>query len=179
MKAAVTAIMTSGMIISEIRSNKYINKILENVNSSLINKIEKKMFVSACICLIDTERMLLSIANAGLSKPILLSDGKVEFLQPYGPRLPLGVKNNIHYELTSYNLKKNDMIFLTTDGVDEAQNPNRELFGSERLKNHILSVTQNGLSVSEIKDSIIKEVQKFIRKNKPDDDMTVLVIKVK
>ncbi len=179
MKAAVTAIMTSGMVISEIRSNKCINEILKNVNSSLINKIEKKMFVSACICLIDTEKMILSIANAGLTRPILLSGGKIEFLQPKGPRLPLGVKSDIHYEMTNYKLKKDDMIFLTTDGVDEAQNTNRELFGNERLKNHILSVTGDSLSVAEIKDSIIKEVQKFIRKNKPDDDMTVLVIKVK
>ncbi len=179
MKAAVTAIMTSGMIMSEIRSQNSINKILDNVNSSLINKIEKRMFVSMCICVIDTENMKLSVANAGLTRPILLSGSKIEFLQSDGPRLPLGVKSDIHYKVSTYDIKKEDLIFLTTDGIDEAENANRELFGVERLKNHILSISANHLSVSEMKDSIIKEVQKFIKKNKSDDDMTVLVIKVK
>ena len=179
MKAAVTAIMTSGMIISEIRSQNSINKILDNVNTSLINKIEKSMFVSVCICVVDTENMKLSIANAGLTRPILLSDGKIKFIQADGPRLPLGVKSDINYKVSTFDIKKDDIIFLTTDGVDEAENANRELFGVKRLKNHILSITTDHLSVSEMKDSIIKEVQKFIKKNKPDDDMTILVIKIK
>ena len=178
MKAAVTAIMTYGMILSEIRANNVISDILENVNSSLMNKIEKRMFVSACICVIDTEKRILSIANAGLTRPIILSGGKVELLQSAGPRLPLGVKKDIRYKLTEYNLVKDDLIILTTDGVDEAQNNNRELFGVERLKDHILSLYGKNLSVAEIKDSIIKEVQKFIKNDKPNDDMTVLVIRI-
>jgi sigma-B regulation protein RsbU (phosphoserine phosphatase) len=179
MKAAITAIMSSGMIISETRSNKSISRILDNVNKSLINKIERDMFVSVCLCLIDTECRQLSISNAGLNKPILLSDGKIEFLQSEGPRLPLGVKSDIHYEQTNYNLKKNDLIILTTDGINEAQNVNRELFSDERLKNHILKIDSKTLSVLDIKNSIIKEVQKFIKKDKPNDDMTVIVIRIK
>lgn len=179
MKAAITAIMTSGMIISETRSNRSISKILENVNASLINKIEKKMFVAICLCVIDIENKQLSIANAGLNRPIILTDGKVDFLQPEGPRLPLGVKSNIQYEQTDYILKKDDLIILTTDGINEAQNTNREFFGDERLKQFILSLNNTGLSVLDIKNSIIKEVQKFIKKDKPNDDMTVLVIRIK
>jgi sigma-B regulation protein RsbU (phosphoserine phosphatase) len=123
--------------------------------------------------------MKLSVANAGLNRPILLSGSRIEFLQSDGPRLPLGVKADINYKISTYDLKKDDLIFLTTDGIDEAENANRELFGVERLKNHILSITADHLSASEMKDSIIKEVQKFIKKNKPDDDMTVLVVKIK
>ena len=179
MKAAITAIMTSGMIMSETRSNGSISKILENVNASLINKIEKRMFVAICLCVIDIENKQLSIANAGLNRPIILTDGKIDFLQPEGPRLPLGVKSNIQYEQTDYNLKKGDLIILTTDGINEAQNINRELFGDERLKQFILSLNNTGLSVLDIKNAIIKEVQKFIKKDKPNDDMTVLVIRIK
>jgi ligand-binding sensor domain-containing protein/serine phosphatase RsbU (regulator of sigma subunit) len=179
MKAAITAIMTSGMIISETRSNKSINKILENVNASLLTKIEKNMFVSACISVIDNENKQLTVANAGLNRPIIMSNGKVEFLQSDGPRLPLGVKSDINYEQTSYKLNKDDLIILTTDGVNEAQNSDRELFGDERLKKCILNMNANKLSASEIKNLIIKEVQTFTKSEKPNDDMTVLVIKIK
>ena len=179
MKAAITAIMASGMIISETRSNKSINRILENVNASLLNKIEKHMFVSTLISVIDTENKQLCIANAGLNRPILLSNGRFEFLLSDGPRLPLGVKDDITYEQTNYKLNKNDLIILTTDGVNEAQNSNRELFGDERLKNCILNMDTKNLSASEIKDLIIKEVQTFTKSEKPNDDMTVLVIRIK
>ena len=179
MKAAVTAIMTSGMIISEIRSSKSISSILKNVNASLVNKIEKNMFVSACICVIDTENSMMSMANAGLNRPIILSNGKAKFLQSEGPRLPLGVKSDIQYEQTNYQLKKDDLIIFTTDGINEAQNSNRELFGNERLINHIISLDRDKLLSSKIRDLIIKEVQTFIRKDKPNDDMTVLVIRIK
>jgi len=179
MKAAITAIMASGMIISETRSNKSINRILENVNASLLNKIEKHMFVSTLISVIDSENKQLCIANAGLNRPILLSNGRFEFLLSDGPRLPLGVKDDITYEQTNYKLNKNDIIILTTDGVNEAQNSNRELFGDERLKNCILNMDTKNLSASVIKDLIIKEVQTFTKSEKPNDDMTVLVIRIK
>ena len=179
MKAAVTAIMTSGMIISEIRSGKCISKILESLNSTLISKIEKKMFVSLCISVIDTDARTISFANAGLNRPIILSDGKVNFLYSQGPRLPLGIKGDVHYQQTNFSLKKGDIIIFTTDGVDEAQTSNRELFGVDRLKKHIMTFTHNGLSASEMKNSIIGEVRKFIKHDKLDDDMTVLVVKMK
>ncbi len=179
MKAAITAIMTSGMIISETRSNKSISKILENVNASLLTKIEKNMFVSTCISVIDTINKQLCIANAGLNKPILLSKGKIEFLSSDGPRLPLGIKSDVKYEQTNYKLNKDDLIILTTDGVNEAQNSNRELYGDKRLKNCILNMNIENLSASEIKDLIIKEVQSFTKSEKLNDDMTVLVIKIK
>jgi ligand-binding sensor domain-containing protein len=179
MKAAITAIMTSGMIISETRSNRSISRILENVNASLLSKIEKNMFVSACISVIDMQNKQLSIANAGLNRPIILSDGKVEFLLSDGPRLPLGVKSDIKYEETNYKINRGDIIILTTDGVNEAQNSNRELYGDERLKNLLLNMDAKTFSAVEIKDLIIKEVQKFTKSEKPNDDMTVLVIRIK
>jgi len=179
MKAAVTAIMTSGMIISETRSNNNISSILENVNNSIFDKIEKKMFVSVCICVIDIERKMLAIANAGMNKPILLSNGSVEFIQSDGPRYPLGIMKGINYQSTSFNLKPNDLIILTTDGINEAQNADRELFGEERLKDLLLSMDRNKMSAADIKDRIIKDVREFTKNEKSRDDMTVLVIRMK
>lgn len=179
MKAAVTAILTSGMIISEIRSNKSINNILENVNKSLISKIEKNMFVSLCLCVIDTENKNFNFSNAGLNRPIIKSNSKIEFLQSEGPRLPLGVQSDLSYQQTNIKFKSGDIIILTTDGVNEAQNSSRELYGNERLRNALLKLNTEKLSALAIKDSIISEVQRFTKKDKPMDDMTVLVIKIK
>jgi hypothetical protein len=49
----------------------------------------------------------------------------------------------------------------------------------ERLINHIISLDRDKLLSSKIRDLIIKEVQTFIGKDKPNDDITVLVIRIK
>lgn len=179
MRAAITAIMTSGMIISEIKENHCISKILRNVNSTILSKIEKKMFVSLCICSIDVNKKILSIANAGMTKPILVSNNNVEFLNSEGPRLPLGVKDEVEYEEVNYQLKTGDLLILTTDGVTEAQNSKRELYGTDRLKAHLKALNKKDLTSAEIKNSIITEIQKFAKSVKQSDDLTVLIIKIK
>ncbi|HZW40572.1 MAG TPA: two-component regulator propeller domain-containing protein [Ignavibacteriaceae bacterium] len=179
MKAAITAIMTSGMIISEVKSKDCINEVLENVNESLIKKIGKGMFVSICLCVIDVKSMVLTICNAGLNRPILVSDNNYEPLISDGPRLPLGLKNNVGYMQSEYSIKNGDVIIFTTDGVNEAQNNSRQLFGDEKLKTHIMSLNKKELSASEIKFSVINEVQRFIKREKPSDDMTVIAVKIK
>jgi sigma-B regulation protein RsbU (phosphoserine phosphatase) len=131
------------------------------------------------MCLIDTDLKTLTLANAGMNKPIILSNGSVEFAKSEGPRYPLGIFKDTQYTETTFNLKTNDLIILTTDGINEAQNTDRELFGEERLKDLLVSLDKNRLSVAEIKDSIIDEVQRFTRKEKSRDDMTVLVVRMK
>ncbi len=179
MKAAITAIMTSGMIISESKENKNINKILINVNESILNKIEKKMFISLCICSIDVNNKVLSLANAGMTKPILLTNGDVKFLDSEGPRLPIGIVENVKYEETSYELKSGDLLILTTDGITEAQNSKRILFGENRLKEHLLKLNKNNCTAAEIKNSIIQEVKKFTKSEKQSDDLTIVAIRIK
>lgn len=137
------------------------------------------MFVSLCLCVIDTENNLFYFSNAGLNKPLIKSNGKIEFLQSEGPRLPLGVQSNLSYKQTDIKIKSGDILILTTDGVNEAQNSGRDLFGDERLVNVLLKLNTEKLSALEIKNSIISEVVGFTKSNKPMDDMTVLIIKVK
>jgi sigma-B regulation protein RsbU (phosphoserine phosphatase) len=128
---------------------------------------------------IDTENKLFYFSNAGLNRPIIKSNGKIDFLQSEGPRLPLGVQNNLSYNQTNNIIKSGDILILTTDGVNEAQNSSRELFGDERLVNALLKLNTEKLTAMEIKNTIISEVRDFTKSNKPIDDMTVLIIKVK
>ena len=71
------------------------------------------------------------------------------------------------------------MIILTTDGITEAQNSKRILFGENRLKEHLLKLNKSNYSAAEIKNSIIKEVKNFTKSEKQSDDLTVLVIRIK
>ncbi len=179
MKAAITAIMTSGMIISESKENHNISRIIRNVNESILSKIEKKMFISLCVCSIDVNHKKLSLANAGMTKPILVTNGTVKFLDSEGPRLPIGIVENVNYEEALYELKSGDLLILTTDGITEAQNSKRVLFSENRLKEHLLKLNINNCTAAEIKNSIIQEVENFTKSEKQSDDLTVVVIRIK
>ena len=89
------------------------------------------------------------------------------------------MQSDLSYQQTNIKIKSGDTLILTTDGVNEAQNSSRELFGDERLKNALLKLNTGELSSLDIKNAIISEVQEFIKKDKPLDDMTVLVVKIK
>lgn len=65
-----------------------------------------------------------------------------------------------------------------SDGISEAQNIMYELYGEERLKNLLMNLKTGEMSASEIKEEIIKDVEKFSGKQQKHDDMTIIVIKI-
>lgn len=74
-------------------------------------------------------------------------------------------------------LNKNDIIVYYTDGITEAENINKELFGITRLKNVIQN--NKNMSAETIKNEILKELFKFRGNYEQVDDITLVVIKNK
>lgn len=97
MKAAMTAVMTNGMLISEINEANSINAILTKVNSPLYFKTNKEMFTAVCLSVIDINSKELSFTNAGLPNPIIKTNNKIEFIKSEGPRFPLGMMKEVNY----------------------------------------------------------------------------------
>ena len=72
-------------------------------------------------------------------------------------------------------LKAGETLLVYTDGVTEAMNPKRELFGEERFKQAVQGHAQ--LSPEELTQRVVGEVAKFARGAEPSDDITLLAIK--
>lgn len=87
----------------------------------------------------------------------------------------LGIVDDISGMLTDDTraIEEGDVILLFTDGVTEAMNPSRELFGEERLRQSLAKSAR--LEVDEIVSGIIKDVWAFMHKQK--DDVTVVAVK--
>ncbi|HEX2865400.1 MAG TPA: two-component regulator propeller domain-containing protein [Ignavibacteriales bacterium] len=177
MKAAMTAVLASGMMTPDITAAEDIKTIFTRVNKALYIKTDKRVFVAACIMLIDVEENKITYINAGNASPLLRSDGTVCSLSSSAPRFPLGLIDDVQYEETTVEFNKGDVLILTTDGITEAQSKSKELYGMERIKT-ILSMPEIELqSASEIKDRIIRDVNNFCTDGSPQDDMTVIIIK--
>ncbi|MCP5102093.1 MAG: SpoIIE family protein phosphatase, partial [bacterium] len=177
MKAAMTAVMSSGMIYSRIYSVTSVKETMTQVNHPLFLKTDKKMFTALCLASLDINTKEFVFTNAGLSEPLLKSQGKAVYIESTGPRLPLGSFRDNTYQETSLQLKTSDVVVLFTDGIPDSRNENGEFYGYGTLKKLVEKMDTASLSAAEIKEAIIGDVKRFSGAVPQQDDMTVVVIK--
>lgn len=109
--------------------------VLERANDLLCPDIPPKMFVTCLYAVLDPESGHLRFANAGHDLPYRRHAGGVEELRATG--MPLGLLPGMSYEEREVMLEPNDTILFYSDGLVEAHNPQREMFGFPRLQSLI------------------------------------------
>jgi len=177
MDAALTAVYTSGALVSEAQHEEDVINVVDNLNSAIYSRQNRSRFVSLLIVALDVNSRQIEYINAGQSKPILLRDGEVSVLKGPGARFPLGVQEAPQYKAKAVQLQIGDILLLYTDGVTEAMNAQEEMFGEERLKKLFLDVGQQDLRASQIIETIKNEITSFSGPEQQHDDLTIVVIK--
>ncbi len=168
---------------TEARSMKSASEVLGRVNDIVVDDIKKGMFVTLFYVIIDSKRRRINYASAGHNPMILYRQGtkKTYYLNPRG--FPVGIslpdadlfKNSI--ESDTIQLSEDDILLLYTDGITEAMNSRREMFGEERLLDVI---RKNGhLKVEEFIKNLQDEIHSFTEGYEQNDDITVVAIKEK
>jgi sigma-B regulation protein RsbU (phosphoserine phosphatase) len=179
MQAAMTAVMSSGMIYAKADEAIAIKDIMTQINRPLYHKIERNTFTALCLAALDLETRELTFTNAGLIEPLLKSGEAVVPLAAAGTTQPLGLARDNVYQEKTMQLKSGEALIFVTDGVVEEFNRAKELYGEDRLRKLIQEMDTAKLSAKAIKEQIIAEVKRFSGLTTQDDDMTVVVIKVK
>ena len=178
MEAAMTAVMSNGIIVSKAFETHSIKDILTFLNKPLYLKTEKQVFTALCIISIDILTKALTYANAGLNPPLLKRGDSVNQLESSGPRFPLGIRKNISYREETFQLQRGDLVVLYSDGISESWNLQEELYGDHRLIRLLETPDTSQLSSREIIARIMDDIKRFSSETTQQDDMTVVVIKV-
>ena len=178
MKAAMTALLTSGMIHSKIDEVGSIQEIVTRLNRSLCPKIGRNMFTALCLASINVRTRELAFVNAGLTEPVMKRGRRVETVRSEGPRFALGVNWKSIYEEKTVRLETGDVVLFFTDGLTDMRNEKGEFFGMEGLAGVLEEMDTRQLSASQIKDRIIRAVMLFSTEPHPPDDITLVVAKV-
>jgi len=113
MKASIIAVMTSGMVHSEVGNQKAPAKILENINRPLFLKTDPHFFTTMLFAVLDIPRKTLTFANAGHLPPLVLHDGSARHFHTQGTTLPLGLESEIRLEEMTLQLVAGDRVFST------------------------------------------------------------------
>lgn len=150
--------------------------IIAQINKSLCEQNEQNMFLTLFLGVLDLQTGELDYCNAGHNAPVIIKsiDNNIENLSVL-PNLPIGIVKDYDYTAQKTQLRYNDMIFLYTDGLTEAENSRHEQFGEERMMHTLTGMAGN--RPREVIDAIQQSVTQFVDGAQQSDDLTMLAIR--
>ena len=147
---------------------------MAKVNYLLWESIERNQFVTAFYGILDVTNKTLTYTNAGHNPPILLKqNGDFSFIDRGS--IPLGMFSDTRYHEYYLTTEPGDVLMLYTDGVTEAQNPQGEEFGRDRLAEAVKA--NRKLGARELITAVHTEVLAWTDGRGATDDVTFFVIK--
>jgi predicted ester cyclase len=170
--AALVMSTTCGMLRLAAQSYSSPGQMLQRVNEALFPYIPANMFVTCFYAILDPNSASLSYANAGHDLPYVRRGGDCEELRARG--MPLGLMPQMSYEEKDVTLEAGDGVLLYSDGLVEAHDPKREMFGFPRLQR---LVTEHNEQRSLV-DFLMEELHAFVGESwEQEDDITLLTLR--
>ena len=152
-----------------------VGEILTRANRVLASETEEFHFVTLALARLEPGSRSLVYASAALRGYLLDVSGEVLVLDSTSP--PLGIDAAMQVpRAPGVTLQPGQIVTFFTDGVVEAESPNKGRFGVQRALDVIH--TSRGKSAAEIIESLHAAINRFARGQPQVDDITAVVVKV-
>ncbi len=151
------------------------DQILTRVNRDLSLDNPSLMFVTLFLGILNVRTGELEYSIGGHDPAyIIRNSGDIQTLE-LTEGVMLGVTEYFRYESKKVLLQKGETIFLYTDGVTEAIDPEEQLFSDERLQQSLARLKEK--NTTDIVQSIRSEIEIFSEGTPQYDDITMLALK--
>ncbi len=151
-------------------------EVAGRANNQLCYKNEAMMFVTAFICVLDLETDKVTFINAGHNLPFVKrADGEFTMIKAKA-NMVLGMMEDIPYREQYLDLKKGDCIYLYTDGVTEALNPEQKLLGDDYLHDMLNRHEDKAADAEKFVEAMYREVDAFADGEMQADDITMVYL---
>ena len=153
--------------------------VVANINRDLaLDMGDSGSFMTLFYMEIDPARRMARWVRAGHEPALLYCPVRDQFEELAGPGLPLGVDRDAGFvEQALPTLHPGTLLALGTDGIWEARNPEGQFFGKERFRDILRREAQR--SAQEMVAAVFDELDRFCRGMPYQDDVTLVVIKIK
>ena len=169
--AALVMATTRGVLRAAAERVVAPGKVLARVNDQLVPDIPQNMFITCLYLVLDPKQRTLRFANAGHGMAFRRSAEGVSELRATG--MPLGLMPNMQYEESEVQLAPGDTVLLQSDGLAEAHNARREMFGFPRVK-QLMADHPGG---TDLVEALVAELERFTADGwLHEDDVTLLAI---
>ncbi len=147
-------------------------EVLFRANSMLCEGNDAEMFVTVWLGIIDLWNGHMKCANAGHEYPALMRAGKDFELLKDKHGLALAAMNQMRYREYELEFAPGDRIFVYTDGVPEAIDPDVQAYGTDRMLSVLNSVKDKPLK--DVLTLVHYDLMKFQGSSDQFDDITML-----
>ena len=147
--------------------------VLRKVNRAVWEDTNPEEFVTLFYGVLDTRAGVLTYINAGHNPGMLIREGTVASLPPADP--PIGILPDLLPEQQTLELVEGDVLAICTDGYSDAEGPDGEPFGEERVAETLR------LHADLPAEAIIGKLEETVARFQPDptalycDDRTAIV----
>jgi predicted ester cyclase len=174
--AALVMSTTCGMLqaVSQALDSTSPGEVLSRVNETLFARIPPDMFVTCFYAILEPKSGRLVYANAGHDLPYMRSQGgSCEELRARG--MPLGLMPGMSYEEKEIVLNVGEAALFYSDGLVEAHDSQRVMFGFPRLQG---LVAEHGDDEGSLEDVLLEELYSFVGEGwEQEDDITLLTLR--
>lgn len=178
---AAALLMTTARALLRMRITKSgsLAETISDVNQHLcFDTVEAGNFMTLFLMLIDVDKNKIKWVRAGHDPAIVYDTATDTFKELKGEGMALGIECNQsfqEYEYTGWS--DGQIILLGTDGIWETENPEKERFGIKRVQ-EILRLSRDD-TAQQILQKIIDETTEFRKSEKQNDDITLVVMKIR
>ena len=170
--AALVMARTHSVLRAEASRLSSPGEILSRANDLLVPEMPARMFVTCLFAVLDPATGRIVIANAGHNLPFVRSGGTVTEIRATG--MPLGLLPGIRYEEVEGTIAPDSNVLLYSDGLVEAHDSDREMFGFDRLRDALV-VDDAG---SELLDRLLETLRTFTGPDhEQEDDITLVTLR--
>ncbi len=170
--AALVMARTHSVLRAEASRLTSPGEILSRANDLLVPEMPARMFVTCLFAVLDPATGRIVIANAGHNLPFVRTGDEISELRATG--MPLGLLPGIRYEEVEGPIAPDSTVLLYSDGLIEAHDPDREMFGFDRLRT-ALAVDDAG---SELLDRLLETLNAFTGPDhEQEDDITLVTLR--
>lgn len=152
--------------------------IVAALNDALVDGNDSSMFVTVFVGVLDLGTGILSYCNAGHNAPLLV--GRDVGTLSCCPNLPIGILADFKFTQQEVTIDPNTIIFLYTDGLNEAEDSEHNQFGDGRVWNEAKCLLgEEAHGPRNFVDQMTNAVRHFVGSAEQSDDLTMLAIQYK
>jgi len=180
--AAIVMATTRTMLRASAQRLDSPGEVLKRVNDVIVRDIPPNMFITCLYAILNLKSGLLRYANAGHDLPYRRrrrssssksnnGGGGAEELRATG--MPLGLLPGMSYEEKEIVLDRGDSVLFYSDGLVEAHDPHRQMFGFPRLQG-LVGTHPGGATMV---DFLLEELARFVGDSwEQEDDITLVTL---
>ena len=175
--AALFMAIAKAMIKDHTDPAKQLNQTFSKVNNLLCESNSEGLFVTAFEGVLDLVTGEFTFVNAGHETPYICRNGKTFELYKLKPGFVLAGMEDMCYKTASVTIEPGDKLFQYTDGVTEATNAHKELYGQDRLTAVLEKYSSK--TPTELLPLVRADIDAFVGEAPQFDDITMLCFEYK